>query len=67
MSPYSIMLPKVDSCSCKKATRKLAEIVGKGSGGEMGAYIVSIEKKETVYKLEACEIAFFAKACFSCP
>ena len=25
-----------------------------------GAYIVSIDKKETVYKLEACEIAFFA-------
>ena len=32
-----------------------------------GAYIVSIDKKETVYKLEACEIAFFANACFSCP
>ena len=26
-----------------------------------GAYIVSINKKETVDKLEACEIAFFAK------
>ena len=25
----------------------------------MGAYIVCIDKKETVYKLEACEIAFF--------
>ena len=24
------------------------------------AYILSIDKKETVYKLEACEIAFFA-------
>ena len=64
---YSIVLPKVDSCSCKKATRKSAETVGKGSGVKMGAYIVSIEKKETVYKLEACEIAFFANACFSCP
>ena len=32
-----------------------------------GAYIVSIDKKETVYKLEAYEIAFFANACFSCP
>ena len=32
-----------------------------------GAYIVSIDKKETVCKLEACEIAFFANACFSCP
>ena len=32
-----------------------------------GAYIVSIDKKTTVYKLEACEIAFFENACFSCP
>jgi len=24
-----------------------------------GAYIVSIDKKTTIYKLEACEIAFF--------
>ena len=31
------------------------------------AYVVSIDKKETVYKLEAFEIAFFANACFSCP
>ena len=26
---------------------------------KVGAYIVSIDKKTTVYKLEACEIAFF--------
>ena len=60
MSPYTIVLRKIDSCSCKKAARKSAKTVWKDSGG---AYIVSIDKKTTVYKLEACEIAFFENAC----
>ena len=34
---------------------------------KVGAYIVSIDKKTTVYKLEAFEIAFFENACFRCP
>ena len=34
---------------------------------KVGAYIVSIDEKTTAYKLEACEIAFFENACFSCP
>ena len=32
-----------------------------------GAYIVSIDKKTTIYKLGACEIAFFGTLCFSSP
>ena len=32
-----------------------------------GAYIVSIDRKTTVHRLEACEIAFFENACFSYP
>ena len=56
MSPYTIMLHKIDSCSCKKAARKLLE---KTAVVKVGSYIVSIDKKTTVYKLEACEIAFF--------
>ena len=34
MSPYTIVLHKIDLCSCKKAARKSAKIVGKYSGGE---------------------------------
>ena len=33
MSPYTIVLRKIDSCSCKKAARKSAKTVGKDSGG----------------------------------
>jgi len=34
---------------------------------KVGAYIVSIDEKTTAYKLQACEIAVFENACFSCP
>ena len=50
-----------------KGPRKLAKTVGKTAVVKAGAYIVSIDKKTTVYKLEPCEIAFFENACFSCP
>ena len=33
MSPYTIVLRKIDSYSCKKAARKSAKTVGKDSGG----------------------------------
>jgi len=55
MSPYTIVLRKIDSCSCKKAARKSLE---KTAVVKAGSYIVSIDKKTPVYKLEACEIAF---------
>ena len=61
------MLCKIDSCSCKKAARKSAKTVEKTAVVKTGAYIVSTDKKTTVYKLEACEIAFFENVCFSCP
>ena len=32
-----------------------------------GAYIVSIDRKTTIYRLEACEITICENACFSCP
>ena len=57
MSPYTIVLRKIDSCSCKKAARKSTKTVGKTAVVKMGA--LHIDKKTTVYKLEACEIAFF--------
>ena len=58
MSPYTIMLCKIVSCCCKKAARKSAKTVGKTAVVKVGAYIVSIDKMVTIYKLEACEIDF---------
>ena len=34
MTPYTIVLCKIESCSCKKAARKSAKTVGKDSDGE---------------------------------
>ena len=34
MSPYTIVLRKIESCSCKKTARKSAKTVGKDSDGE---------------------------------
>ena len=55
------MLCKIDTCSCKKAARKL----GKTAVVKVGAYIVhvSIDRKTTVYRLEACEIALTENTC----
>ena len=64
MSPYTVVLRKIDLCFCKKSLQRQLE---RTAVVKAGAYIVSIDKKETVYKLEACEITFFANACFSCP
>ena len=54
MSLYTIVLRKIDSCSCKKAARNSA----KTAVVKVGAYIVFIDKKTTVYKLEAYELPF---------
>ena len=59
MSLYTIVLRKIDLCSCKKAARKSEKTVGKDSGGESGGLHCLYRQKTTVYKLEACEIAFF--------
>ena len=67
MPPYTIVLHKIDSCSCKRQLESRQRQLEKTAEVKVGAYIVSIYKKETVYKLEACEIAVFANSCFSCP
>ena len=36
MSPYTITLRKIDSCSCKKAARRSEKTAGKDSGSESG-------------------------------
>lgn len=53
MSPYTIM------CSCKKAPWKLERQLGKTVVVKAGAYIVSVNRKTTVYRLKVCEIVFF--------
>ena len=44
----------------------MAKTVAKTVVVKVGAYIVSIDRKTTVYRLEACEIAFFDKGVPSC-
>ena len=61
-SPYTIVLRKIDTCSCKKAAWKSLKTLGKDSGCESRAYIVSIGRKTTVYRQEAGEIVFFGNA-----
>ena len=46
MSPYTIVLCKIDSYSCKKAARKSEKTVGKTAVVKAGAYIVSIDKRQ---------------------
>ena len=67
MSLYTAVLRKIDSCSCKKAVRMSGKTVEKAMVVKAGAYIVSIDRKTTVLRLEACEFAFLENACFSCP
>ena len=59
MSPYTIVLCKIDSCSCKRQLESRQRQLERTAVVKAGAYIVSIDKKTTVYKLEAWEIAFF--------
>ena len=44
----------------------MAKTVAKTVVVKAGAYIVSIDRKTTVYGLEACEIAFFDEGVPSC-
>ena len=67
MSPYTIVSRKIDSCSCKRQLESRQRQLETTAVVKAGAYIVSIDKKKTVHKLEACEIAVFANACFGCP
>ena len=59
MSPYTIVLRKIDSCSCKRQLESRQRRLEKTAVVKAGDYIVSIDKKTTVYKLGDCEIAFF--------
>ena len=56
VTSYTIVLQKIDTCSCKKE-RKLDRQLGKTA--VVKAYTVSIDRKTTVYKHQTCEIVFF--------
>ena len=58
-----IVLCKIGTCSCKKVVRKSAMTGEKDSSGESGDLHCVIDRKTTVYGLEACEIAFIENAC----
>ena len=48
-----------------KAARKSAKT--KTAVVKARAYIVCVDRKTTVYRVEACEIAFFENTSFTCP
>ena len=64
MSPYSIVLRKFTRVLVKK---QLGSRLGKTAVIKVGAYIVSMDRKTTIYGLEAGKIAFFFKMHTSCP
>ena len=63
MSPYTIVSRKMDT---KRQLESWQRQLQKTAVVKVGAYIVSIDRKTTVYRLEACEIAFFDKGVPSC-
>ena len=64
MSPYTILLRKFTHVLVKK---QLGSRLGKTAVIKVGAYIVSMDRKTTIYGLEAGKIAFFFKMHTSCP
>ena len=61
MSPYTIVSRKFTHVLVKIAAWKSAKTVGKDSGCESGGLHVSMDRKTTVYGLEASIITFFQK------
>ena len=58
MSPYTIVLHKIDTCLVKKQLESRQRQLGKIVVVKAGVYIVSIDRKTTVYRLEAGELHF---------
>ena len=62
VSPYTIVLRKIDKCVCKRQLESCQRQLGRTVVVKMVAYIVSIDRKTTVYRLEAGEITFLGNA-----
>ena len=61
MSPYTIVLRKFTRVLVKKQLGSRQRQLGKTVVIKAGAYIVSMDRKTTVYGVEAGKIAFFEK------
>ena len=61
MSPYTIVLRKFTRVLVKKQLESWQRQLGKAAVIKAGAYIVSMDRKTTIYRLEASKIAFFEK------
>ena len=59
MSPYTIVLRQFARVLVKKQLGSRQRQLGKTAVIKVGAYIVSMDRKTTVYGLEAGKIAFF--------
>ena len=61
MPPYTIVLRKFTRVLVKKQHGSRQRQLGKTAVIKAGAYVVFMDRKTTVYRLEAGEIAFFGK------
>ena len=61
MSPFSIVLRKSTHVLVKRQLESWQRQLNKTAVVKAEAYIVSIDGETIVYRLEACEIAFFEK------
>ena len=66
MSPYTIVL-RITKVHVKVQFESRQRQLGKTDIVKAGTYIVSIDRKTTIYELKAYEIAFFWKRVPSCP
>ena len=64
MFPYTIVLRKFTRILVKKQLGSRQRQLGKTAVIKAGAYIVSMDRKTTVYGLEAGKIACFEKRVF---
>ena len=55
------MLHNIDMCSCNRQLESQQRLLGKTVVVKVGAYIVSIDRKTTAYRIEFYEIVLFLK------
>ena len=61
MSPYTVVLRKFTCVLVKKQLESRRRRLGKIAVVKVGAYIVSMDRKTTIYGLEAGKTVFFEK------
>ena len=58
MSPYTIVLHKIDSCSCKRQLESRQRQLEKTAVVKAGTYIVSIDKKKPYINWKLVKLPF---------